>query len=89
MYNWGNPLWHVLYQIAFNLPEHFSKNEISLLEMFFKNIPPILPCMKCQTHYNNFIKINPSLFSKKEEVIDWIYKLDMSIKKMLNKGVNY
>ena len=85
MYNWGNPLWHILYIIALNLPENLSNIEKRLLNMFLRNIRPILPCMKCQEHYSLFIKTNIPEFSTKSEAIDWVYKLDMSIKNLLGK----
>tara|TARA_B100000497_G_scaffold126157_1_gene164279 strand:- start:761 stop:1288 length:528 start_codon:yes stop_codon:yes gene_type:complete len=90
MYKWGNPLWHTLYIITFNLNDNLSNIEKDLFNMFLKHIVTILPCQKCQIHYkyywnnNRFLDISTM---NRNSIIDWLYNLDMSIKIENGKAV--
>ena len=90
MYSWGNPLWHLLYHIAKDISPTINTTERRLLIMFYHHIPAILPCQKCHKHYREFLNTNPLSIDSisKEYLLDWLYRLDISIMSTLfKKGV--
>lgn len=83
MYKWGNPLWHLLYVIAQDIRPDINPNEKKIMMMFLKHVVTILPCEKCRFHYKKYFDDNIGDYNNinKEYILDWLYNLDMSIKK--------
>ena len=83
MYKWGNPLWHTLYVIAQDIGQDINKNEKKIIMMFLKHVVTILPCEKCRYHYKQHFDKEMSDYNNidRNMVIDWLYNLDMSIKR--------
>ena len=94
MYKWGNPLWHLLYVIAKDIRPDINPNEKKIMMMFLKHVVTILPCEKCRFHYKKYFDDNIGDYNNinKEYILDWLYNLDMSIKKengqpLINKDI--
>jgi len=61
---WGPVLWSILHGIAERVGTTpfliYRADERRALIHFFKTIGPMIPCPKCKTHFEEYLKENPA-----------------------------
>ena len=86
---WGNKGWFFLHSITFNYPNQPTNVDKQNIKMFFHSMAKILPCSKCQTHFQQFIQQNPieSHYSDRLSLIKWLIDAHNNVNRILNKRV--
>jgi len=87
---WGPGAWDLLHGIAEHLGNHTNRSliqdEQNELRLCLRHFWSLLPCLKCQNHYKEWVLKNPpdSLISNmdiKDSIREWVYKLHENVNK--------
>lgn len=87
---WGPGAWDLLHGIAERLGNHtirsLIQDEQNELRLSLRHFWSLLPCLKCQNHYKEWIHRNPpeswtSNMDIRESVREWVYKLHENVNK--------
>ncbi len=88
---WGPPMWHILHTISFNYPIEPTKEHKINYYNFYSNLKNILPCRYCRENLADNLKkmpLNKSVFSSRDSLSRWVYKLHETVNTMLGKKSN-
>lgn len=72
---WGDPIWKVMYIIAYTTPNEADENRKDMLELFYEILGELLPCPECKDHYKEFINKNPLENISRDNLLSWVNKL--------------
>lgn len=89
---WGPSAWTFLHSITMTYPESPGELEKQFYKNFFKNLGNVLPCSKCQQHYNEHLKELPldEHLSSRREIVEWLIELHNKVNISLGKPtMNY
>jgi hypothetical protein len=93
---WGPGAWQLLHGLAERIgnQEHLSliRDERNELKLTLRHFWALLPCLKCQKHYKEWLQANPpekwidTPFSLdlKESVREWVFKLHENVNQSRN-----
>jgi FAD-linked sulfhydryl oxidase len=56
---WGGPTWIFLHCVSFSYPNRPSSIDKKNYKAFFYSLQNVLPCKKCQEHYQEYLKKKP------------------------------
>ena len=75
---WGRHFWNTLEVIACTMTEQKRKHIYS----FIQELQYLLPCDKCQHHFQQYLKQNPiqKHLNNPSEFLRWLYQLQCEIK---------
>lgn len=76
---WGQPMWDVMYSIAFSYPEQPTPRERAAITDFMHSLEHILPCEYCRDHLAAFIQSNPVPTDSSEDLSNWILRLQNDV----------
>lgn len=84
---WGPPAWTFLHSITMTYPERPGELEKQFYKNFFKNLGNVLPCSKCQEHYNNHLRDMPldEHINSRKELVEWLITLHNQVNVSLGK----
>lgn len=85
---WGPNAWELLHGIAERVGNHTNlkliKDEQNELNLALRHFWALLPCMKCQNHYREWIRQNPPMISLyggylQDTLRKWVYDLHEAV----------
>lgn len=84
---WGPPAWTFLHSITMTFPERPCELEKQFYKNFFKNLGNVLPCSKCQEHYNKHLLNMPldEHINSRRELVEWLIELHNQVNISLGK----
>jgi hypothetical protein len=82
---WGPSAWLFLHSISFQYPENPEQKDKTNYRLFFESLQNILPCPKCQKHYQENILKNPINLNSRNELIQWVIDIHNSVNKLNGK----
>lgn len=88
---WGPSAWTFLHSIALCYPRQPSETDRQHYKMFFLSLGYVLPCLKCQEHYLDYLSKQSStfdsVFESRDSLIRWVIQLHNHVNKHLSKRV--
>jgi hypothetical protein len=97
---WGPTTWELLHGIAERVGNQVSlilmRDERNEIRLAFRKLSALLPCQKCQGHYNDWLRKNPpeAILDKSGELLqdalrDWVFRLheDVNQRREVNSGI--
>ena len=84
---WGSSAWKFLHIIALSFPKNASQQIKNDYKSFFLSLDKILPCEKCQKHFQknkNKFPIEDYL-NDPHDLFSWTVKIRNEVQKSLNK----
>ena len=98
---WGPTTWKLLHGIAERVGQHDNmtllRDEQNEIRLTLKHFAALLPCLKCQGHYREWIKNNPpeQISGKfgidiQEALRDWVFRLheDVNARRDVVSGID-
>jgi hypothetical protein len=86
---WGPGAWQLLHGIAERIGRQTKKvliqDEINALKFTLRHFWALLPCIKCQKHYKDWIQkmppewLNGSVYDLQESMRLWVYRLHENV----------
>lgn len=84
---WGRDTWRSIHYIALGYPVHASPDIQRVYLAYFEALGPVLPCVKCSTHYSEHLlsyPIQPSLIGR-AELFRWTVDLHNAVNASLGR----
>ena len=85
---WGPKAWFFLHSVVSYYPDNPTSEQKKYMYDFFMLLPKILPCKKCQNHFQenlNQFPINNYLDSR-EKLVFWLFTIHNQVNKLLGKS---
>ena len=82
---WGQPMWDVLYSIAFSFPDNPTPQERAALKNFLQSLEHILPCEHCREHFSAYVASHPIPTDSSEAVSNWVLGLNNNVNARIGK----
>lgn len=79
---WGPPLWDVLTLFSLAYPETPSEAKKQAHAIWINILPQILPCDVCDSHLEQYLKVNPiePALENRDKFYQWVVDLQEDIK---------
>ena len=85
--NWGPSAWIFLHTITFNYPENPNSHHKQQAITFFNSLGEMLPCKKCQEHYQEYLNNHPVKYHVNTRVtlVKWLIDVHNNVNSLLGK----
>jgi len=84
---WGPYGWKFMHYVSFGYPENPSIQDKKNYKNFYYSIQNILPCKRCQLHYQHNLKEYPidNSLKDRESLIKWVIDIHNKVNKETGK----
>lgn len=82
--HWGNVYWDFLHTMAYHYPSTPNPRQKVGYEQFIYTFINVIPCMKCQSHYYEYVSQNPPIgfLHSRIDFMFWVWELHNHINKI-------
>lgn len=86
---WGPSIWFFIHSTALAYPESNPSPSIqSNYKLFFQQLAKVLPCARCQKHFNQYVENTiDSALQTREALFRWTVDAHNAVNKVLGKTI--
>ena len=86
---WGPHGWKFIHYVALGYPENPDLQDKNNYKSFYQNLQMVLPCKKCQKHYQENLRKLPidKFLESKEKLFQWTVDIHNKVNEDLGKKI--